>query len=88
MPLSAAEHEAIIANGQCAYSVSWDTGSPFGGSGCWKVCALNGVYAVSLDDGEGTGPYSSLREAIVATLPPHRTKVVAVLFVAVWASSR
>ncbi len=67
MPLSAAEHEAIIANGQCAYSVSWDTGSPFGGSGCWKVYALNGVYAVALDDGEGTGPYSTLLEAILAT---------------------
>jgi len=67
MPLSAAEHEAIIANGQCAYSLSWDTGSPSGGSGCEKVYALNGAYAVALDDGEGSGPYFTLRDAIVAT---------------------
>ena len=67
MPVSAAEYEAFIANGQCAYTVSWDTGSPFGGSGCVKVYALNGAYAVALDEGEGSGPYSTLREAIDAT---------------------
>ena len=67
MPLNSVEHEAIIANGQCAYSVSWDTGSPFGGSGCVKVYVLNGAYAVALDEGEGSGPYSTLRDAIVAT---------------------
>ena len=67
MPPSAVELESIIEDGQCVYSVSWNTGGPGGGSGCERVYTLNGAYAVVLDDGEGSGPYSTLRDAIVAT---------------------
>ena len=67
MPPSTVELEAIIEDGQCVYLVSWDTDSPFGGSGCERVYALNGAYAVVLDDGEGSGPYSTLIDAIGAT---------------------
>jgi hypothetical protein len=67
MPSSAVELEAIIEDGQCAYSVSWDTGGPGGGSGCERVYTLNGAYAVALDDGENSGPYSTLLDAVGAT---------------------
>ena len=49
MPPSTVELEAIIEDGQCVYSLSWDTDSPFGGSGCERVYALNGAYAVAFD---------------------------------------
>lgn len=67
MPSSAVGIEAIIEDGQCVYSVSWDSGGPGGGSGCERVYTLNGTYAVALDDGEGSGPYSTLLDAIGAT---------------------
>jgi hypothetical protein len=67
MPPSTVELEAIIEDGQCVYSVSWNTGGPGGGSGCERVYTLNGAYAVVLDDGEGSGPYSTLIDAIGAT---------------------
>jgi hypothetical protein len=67
MPSSAVELEAIIEDGQCVYSVSWDTGGPGGGSGCERVYTLNGVYAVALDDGEVSGPYSTLLDAVGST---------------------
>ena len=67
MQSSAVDLEAIIEDGQCVYSVSWDTGGPGGGSGCERVYTLNGVYAVALDDGESSGPYSTLLDAIGAT---------------------
>ena len=67
MPPSAVELESIIEDGQCVYSVSWNTGGPGGGSGCERVYTLNGAYAVVLDDGEGSGPYSTLIDAIGAT---------------------
>ena len=67
MPPSTVELEAIIEGGQCVYSLSWDSGGPGGGSGCERVYTLNGAYAVVLDDGEGSGPYSTLIDAIGAT---------------------
>ena len=67
MPPSTVELEAIIEDGQCVYSVSWDTGGPVGGSGCERVYTLNGAYTVAFDDGESSGPYSTLRDAISAT---------------------
>ena len=67
MPPSTVELEAIIEDGQCVYLVSWDTDSPFGGSGCERVYALNGAYAVAFDVGERSGPYSTLCDAISAT---------------------
>ena len=67
MPPSTVELEAIIEDGQCVYSVSWDTGSPGGGSGCERVYTLTGAYAVACDDGERSGPYSTLCEAISST---------------------
>ena len=67
MPPSTVEPEAIIEGGQCVYSLSWDSGGPGGGSGCERVYTLNGAYAVVLDDGEGSGPYSTLIDAIGAT---------------------
>ena len=67
MPPSTVELEAIIEDGQCVYLVSWDTDSPFGGSGCERVYALNGAYAVAFDVGELSGPYSTLCDAISAT---------------------
>ncbi len=66
MPPSTVELEAIIEDGQCVYSVSWDTDGPGGGSGCERVHTLNGAYAVACDDGERFGPYSTLCEAISA----------------------
>ena len=47
--------------------MSWDSGGPGGGSGCERVYNLNGAYAVAFDDGERSGPYSTLRDAISAT---------------------
>ena len=67
MQPSTVELEAIIEDGQCVYLVSWDTDSPFGGSGCERVYALNGAYAVAFDVGERSGPYSTLCDAISAT---------------------
>jgi hypothetical protein len=67
MSPSTVELEAIIEAGQCVYSVSWDTDSPFGGSGCERVYTLNGAYAVAFDEGERSGPYSTLCDAISAT---------------------
>ena len=67
MPPSTVELEAIIEDGQCVYSVSWDTDGPGGGSGCERVYALNGAYAVAFDVGERSGPYSTLCDAISAT---------------------
>lgn len=67
MPFGAVELKAIIGDGQCAYSVSWNTRWPGGGSGCERVYTLNGAYAVVLDGGERSGPYSTLLDAIGAT---------------------
>ena len=67
MPPSTVEPEAIIEGGQCVYSLSWDSGGPGGGSGCERVYTLNGAYAVAFDDGERSGPYSTLCDAISAT---------------------
>ena len=67
MPINAVELKAIIEGGHCAYSVSWDTGWPGGGSGCERVHTLKGAYAVALDSGEMSGPYFTLRDAIRAT---------------------
>ena len=67
MPPSTVELEAIIEGGQCVYSLSWDSGGPGGGSGCERVYTLNGAYAVAFDDGERSGPYSTLCDAISAT---------------------
>ena len=67
MPFGAVELKAIIGDGQCAYSVSWNTRWPGGGSGCERVYTLNGAYAVALDNGKRSGPYSTLLDAIGAT---------------------
>ena len=67
MSPSTVEPEAIIEGGQCVYSLSWDSGGPGGGSGCERVYTLNGAYAVAFDDGERSGPYSTLCDAISAT---------------------
>lgn len=57
--------DGIIENGECVYSLSWDSGAP-GGSGVERVYWLDGVYAVALDDGDLFGPYKSLKDAIVS----------------------
>lgn len=80
MLFSAVELEAMIEGGHCAYSVSWDTGWPGGGSGCERVYTFKGAYAVALNSGERSGPYFKLRDAIRATeqlymIGPATTKI-------------
>ena len=57
--------DTIVENGECVYSLSWDSDAP-GGAGVERVYLLDGVYAVALDDGDVFGPYQSLKEAIVS----------------------
>lgn len=64
MPSKSPDVEAIVESGERVYSLSWDTGGPGGGAGAEHVYALDGLYAVVLDDGESFGPYQSLQEAI------------------------
>ena len=57
--------DTIINEGECVYSLCWDTGGPGSGAGVERVYRWNNLYAVCLDD-EHYGPYGSLPEAVQA----------------------
>ena len=67
MTSTASTLDTIINEGECVYSLCWDTGGPGSGAGVERVYRLNDLYAVCLDDDdEHYGPYRSLPEAVKA----------------------
>jgi hypothetical protein len=67
MEPSGIDIDDVIDNGRCVYSLCWDTGGPFGGTGSERVYFFGGAYYVLLDDGDELKRPSSLREAIAET---------------------